>query len=77
MRGAVDSGVGYGQLPVEQKEILFLQTGEASPFERVVLNVVDGFLDLPFVAWCVGPRGPEHHAIILAKGSDLGVEPPI
>ena len=73
-RGAVDPGVGHGQLPVEQEAILLLQAGEASPFEGVVLDVVDAFLDLPLVAGCVGPRGPEDQAVVLAKGADLGVE---
>ena len=73
-RGAVDSGVGHGQLPVEQEAVLFLQAGESSPLERVVLNVIDALLDLPFVARCVRPRRPEYQAIMLSKGLDLGVE---
>src|SRR5271157_1324877 len=73
-RSAVDSGVGHGQLPLEQKQILFLQAGEPSPFQCVVLDVVDTFLDLSLVARCVGPRGPEYQAIMLAKGPDLGIQ---
>src|ERR1700733_9966317 len=71
---AVDPGVSHGQLPVEQELVLFLQAGEASPFECVVLNVVDALLDLTLVARCVGPRRPERQAIMLTKGLDLGVE---
>jgi hypothetical protein len=47
-RGAMDSGVGHSQLPVEQEAVLFLQAGESSPLERVVLNVIDALLVLPF-----------------------------
>ena len=73
-RGAVDPGVGHGQLPVQQEAVLLLQAGEASPLEGIVLNVVDTLLDLPLVAGRVGPRGPEHDAVMLAEGADLGIE---
>jgi hypothetical protein len=53
-RGAVDPGVGDGQLPVQQEDILLLQAGEASCLEGIILDVVDGLLDLPLVA---GVRG--------------------
>ena len=58
-RGAMDPGVGDGQLPVQQEGILLLQAGEASCLEGIALDVVDAFFDLPLVTRRAGSRGPE------------------
>ena len=52
--GAMDPGVGDGQLPVQQERILVFQAGEASCLEAIVLNIVNALFDLPFVP---GVRG--------------------
>ena len=73
-RGAVDPGVGNGQLPVQQEGVLLLQAGEASALQGIVLGIVDTFLDLPLVTRRVGSSGQEDTAVMLAEGADLGVE---
>ena len=72
--GAMDPGVGDGQLPVQQEGILLLQAGEASCLEGIALDVVDALFDLPLVTGRAGSRGPEDEAVVLAEGADLGVE---
>jgi hypothetical protein len=72
--GAMNLGIRYGQLPVEQEAVLFLKPREASSFECVVLDVVDSFLDLALVAWGIGPRGPECRVVVFTEGLNLGVK---
>jgi hypothetical protein len=72
--GAMDPGVGDGQLPVQQEGVLLLQAGEASRLEGIALDVVDALFDLPLVPRRAGSRGPEDKAVVLAEGADLRVE---
>ena len=65
--GAMNPGVGNGQLPVQQEGILLLQAGEASCLQGIALDVVDAFFDLPLVTRRTGPSGPEDEAVVLAE----------
>ena len=73
-RCAVDPRVGHRELPLPQKTVLLFQTGEDSPFERVVLGIADTVLDLSLVAGHVRPRGQEHETVMLTEGPHFGIE---
>ena len=54
---AMNPRVSRSCLPVEQEVVLLLQTGELSPLEPIVLDVLDAGFDLAFVTRCVGMGG--------------------
>ena len=72
--GAMDPGVGDGQFPVQQEDILLLQSGEASCLEGIALDVVDAFFDFSLVTRRARSRGPENESVVFGEGADLGIE---
>ena len=63
-RGAVDTGVGDGGLPVQQVIVLLFQAGEGSILQAIILDLADLAFALTLVP---GRVPPDHLAINPAK----------
>jgi hypothetical protein len=70
----MDPGVGDRLLPRAQEGILFLQRGECTSFEGVLLDVIDAAFDLALVPGRVRTGGPQGDPIVVGEGADLGVD---